>query len=313
MISGSDRFHVSPWFRAARDGDAYLFEYGGRLVRVTGREAVPLLSALLPLLDGSRTVAELQRCLRGWGPGVIAQALSVLMSSGVITPVGAMIDDADSEEQLFAAILGPHVTGRPINEAHIDVLGGGTLARRVDALLREAGTGRVTTVQSDDAMPSVPDLVIAAVDGADLPRLEAWNREMLERGQAWLLVLPFDGVYGAVGPLFIPPETACYACLRTRRRSVLEDPDLAVAYDERPAHHPMGAAVCSLMAGLAVHIALRWTTRRDASVVGMLYAVGLTPQPSVTAHEVFPVPRCAACRPMAQHTPAPWHPDGTTA
>ena len=313
MISAGDRFHRLPWFRAARDGDAYLFEYGGRLVRITGLEAVPLLSALLPLLDGSRTVAEVQRCLPAWGPDVVAQALSVLTNSGVITTIGASLDDADGEEQLFAAILGPQVTGRPIREAHIGVIGGGALARTVAALLREAGTGRVTAVKTDDAMPTPPDLVIAAADGADLPRLEAWNREMLERGQAWLLMLPFDGVYGGVGPLLIPPETACYACLRTRRRSVLEDPDLARAYDERPAHHPMGAAVSSLMAGLAVHLALRWVTRRDASVVGMLFAVGLIPQPSVTAHEVFPVPRCAACRPTAQHTPVPWPPDQTIA
>jgi bacteriocin biosynthesis cyclodehydratase domain-containing protein len=309
VISDGDRFRVHPWLRAVRDRDAYLFEYGGRLVRIAGDHAVPLLSALLPLLDGSRTVEAVQRCLSDWERAAVAQALSVLASNGIITPVHAM-DPTDDGEHLLTAIMGPCEAGVAINQAHVGVMGGGPLAQTVAALCRQSGVGRVTVLATGDATPGALDLVTAAADGSDLPYLDAWNRSMLEQSQPWLLVLPFDGVYGAVGPLFIPPETACYACLRTRRRSVLEDPDLAETYDEQPTYHPMGAAVTSLMAGLAVHLALRWITRRDASVAGMLYAVGLLPQPSVTAHEVFPVPRCPACRPMAQHTPAPWPPGG---
>lgn len=313
MISDGDRLRVHPWFRAARDGEAYLFEYGGRLTRITGDNAVSLLSVLLPLLDGSRTMVEIQHDLSNWAPGVIAQALSVLMANGIVASDGAIDDSAGGEEHLLTAIMGPREVGAAIAEAHIGVMGTGTLARAVGALFREAGVDHLTVLRDEEAILDPLDLVAAAADGTDLPHLEAWNRSMLERNQPWLLVVPFDGVYGAVGPLFIPAETACYACLRTRRRSVLEDPDLAPAYDERPAYRPMGAAVTSLMAGLAVHLALRWVTRRDAAVPGILYAVGLLPQPSVTAHEVFPVPRCPACRPMAQHTPAPWHPRWQTA
>jgi bacteriocin biosynthesis cyclodehydratase domain-containing protein len=312
LISNGDRLRVYPWFRAARDGDAYLFEYGGRLVRIAGDHAVPLLSALLPLLDGSRTVEEVERRLDGWERSAIVQALSVLADNGIIASAGA-IEHVEDGEALLAAIMGPREAGTAINQAHIGVMGSGALARTVAELFRQSGVARVTSVRVDDALPGALDLVTAAADGPDLRHLDAWNRSMIECGQPWLLVLPFDGLYGSVGPLFIPPETACYACLRTRRRSVLEDPELADAYDEQQADHPMGAAVVSLMAGLAVHLALRWITRRDASVAGMLYAVGLLPRPSVTAHEVFPVPRCAACRPMAQHTPAAWPSAGPTA
>jgi bacteriocin biosynthesis cyclodehydratase domain-containing protein len=178
----------------------------------------------------------------------------------------------------------------------------------VSALCAQTGLGSVQAVAAGDGTGERLDLVIAAADGADLPHLEAWNRWMLERQQPWLLVLPFDGTYGAVGPLFVPEETACYACLRCRRRSVVEDPSAAEVYDERPASHPVGPAVTSFQAGLAVHLAERWITRRDAAIAGILFAVGLIPHPSVTAHEVFPVPRCAACRPLAQHTPASWYP-----
>lgn len=309
MISDSDRPYFHPWFRAVRDREAYLFEYGGQLVKVTGDHAAPLLSAVLPLLDGLRTVEEIQQRLRGWDGDAIVQALSVLMSNGIIT-LGGAPDPAGEHEHLLAAMMGPREAGTAIQQARVGVMGTGPLAHTVATLCTRSGVRHVSMLGTSDETPGPLDLVAAAADGADLPDLETWNRSMLERNQPWLLVLPFDGVYGAVGPLFIPGETACYACFRSRRRSALEDPEIAETYDERPAYHPMGAAVTSLLAGLAVHLALRWITRRDAFIAGILYAVGLLPHPSVSAHEVFPMPRCAACRPMAQYTPAPWHPAG---
>lgn len=303
MISSGARPYRYPWFRAIEDRDAFLFEYGGRVVRIGGAEAVPLLSTLLPHLDGRQTVAEIRRSLPGWDEARIAQALSVLLSNGIVALTGAPAPE-EQEEHLLTALMGPPESGRAISLARVGVVGSGDLARAVSTLFEQSGL-RDVRASSWDGSPDPCDLVIAAADGQDLPRLDAWNRLMLERGQPWLVVLPFDGVYGSVGPLIVPGETACYACLRLRRRSVLEDPQLAEVYDGRPAYHPMGAAVTSLMAGLAVHLGLRWIARRDAWSVGILYAVGLMPQPGVGAHEVFPVPRCPVCR-ASRHTPAPW-------
>jgi bacteriocin biosynthesis cyclodehydratase domain-containing protein len=307
MIAMSDRLYCYPWFRAMQDGDAYLFEYGGTVIRVTGRSAVALLSALLPRLDGARTVEEIQRDLSAWDGAEIRQALSVLLSNGIIA-VADHVPDMREDERLLLALMGPPTAESPVQASQVGVAGSGSLAQAVRQLCEQAGVRGVRALAWDDTVPEPCDLAIAAADGRDLPQLDVWNRRMLAGGQSWLLVLPFDGLYGAVGPLFIPGETSCYACLQIRRRSVLEDPELARAYDDRPATRPMGGAVTAVQAGLAVHMGLRWLAYRDARIAGVLYAVRLIPQPAVSGHEVFPVPRCPACRSAGLPTPSPWYP-----
>lgn len=306
MISPRDRPFRHPWFRAVPDGAAYLFEYGGSVVRMTGPEAVPLLSALLPLLDGSGTVEEIQRRLPRWDPAVVTQALSVLSTNGVIT----LVDSAPScaeDEHLLAALLGGGKGIRSLSDCGLGVVGEGDLAETVLAVSERCGIGRLRRLQWGRDPDEALDLVLAAPADGDLARLEEWNALMLRRVQPWLPVLPFDGVCASVGPLVLPGETACSICLQIRRRSALHDPDLAQRYEAVPAFRPVGSAVASLVAGLAVHLAARWVSRRDPQVVGMLFAVRLRPHPDVQAHEVHPVPRCPACRRRPGHTPAPWH------
>jgi len=258
-------------------------------------------------MDGRLTVEEIQHRLGDWEGEAVVQALSVLSGNGIIA-LGGPPTPAGEDGDLLTAIMGGRENDAPVDRARVGVIGTGSLAQAVARLFSQSGIEPASPVTGDDASGPL-DLVVAAAQGEDLSRLESWNRRMLERRQSWLLVLPFDGAYGTVGPLFIPGETACYACFQTRRRSVLEDPDVARVYDERPAYHPMGVAVTSLIAGLAVHLALRWILRRDAWIGGMLYAVGLMPHPTISPHEVWPVPRCPVCRPTSQHSPAPWFPE----
>ncbi|MDQ7843931.1 MAG: TOMM precursor leader peptide-binding protein [Armatimonadota bacterium] len=307
MIPADARPRLYPWFRVVRDRDAYLFEYGGQLVRIAGPQAVPLLTALLPLIDGRLTVEEIQRRLGEWDGEAVVRVLSALKGNGIVAVAGSSPLSGEDGD-LLTAIMGGRENDAPVDRARVGVLGTGSLAQAVTRLISASGVVAARAVTVDDP-PTTLDLVVVAVQGEDLSRLDSWNRRMLECRQSWLLVLPFDGAYGTVGPLFIPGETACYACFQTRRRSVLEDPDIARLYDDLPAYHPMGAGVTSLLAGLAVHLALRWILRRDAWIGGMLYAVGLMPHPTVSAHEVWPVPRCPVCRPLSQHTPAPWFPE----
>lgn len=309
MISPHDRPFLYPWFRAVPDGAAYLFEYGGSVVRVTGPQAVPLLSALLPHLDGRETVEELQGRLPRWDPATVAQALSVLLSNGVITlvaPAPPRAEDAE-DEHLLTALLGAGTGARSFSDASVGVVGEGAVAETALALAERSGIGRLRRLGWGRDPGEPLDLVLAAPSGGDLRLIEEWNALMLSRRQPWLPVFPFDGVCAAVGPLVLPGETACSTCLRIRRHSALRDPELAERYEAVPAYRPVGGAVASLLAGLAVHVTLRWISRRDPQVAGMLFALRLRPHPDIQAHEVHPVPRCPACRRRPGHTPAPWH------
>jgi bacteriocin biosynthesis cyclodehydratase domain-containing protein len=307
MISGTDRPRRHPWYRAAADRDAVLFDYGGQVVRVTGPGAGSLLSALLPYLDGRHSVEEIEQHLADWETPAVRQAISVLVSNGVAT-IEPDQGPATEDEHLLAILLGTPDARAAMGDAGVGVVGTGRLADAVAGLCERSDIGRLERVAWSGAPREPCDLVIAAPDGTDLPYLGAWNLLMLERRQVWLPVVPFDGVLAAVGPLVIPRETACYACTRIRRRSMLEDPDLAELYEDRPAYLPMGPAVTSLAAGLAVHLVLRWVIRRDPRIPGMLFALSLSPHPEIRGHEVLPVPRCPACRAGRDHRPSPWQP-----
>jgi bacteriocin biosynthesis cyclodehydratase domain-containing protein len=269
------------------------------------------MSALLPYLDGRHSVEEIELHLVDWETPAVRQAISVLVSNGIAT-IEPDRDSATEDEHLLGVLLGTADTQVAIGEAGVGVAGTGRLADAVAGLCERSDIGRLERIGWAEAPSELCDLVIAAPDGQDLPYLGAWNRLMLERRQVWLPVVPFDGVLAAAGPLVIPGETACYACTRIRRRSMLEDPDLAELYDDCPAYLPMGPAVTSLAAGLTVHLVLRWVTRRDPRIPGMLFAISLSPHPEIRGHEVLPVPRCPACRAGRDHLPSPWQPPGLT-
>src|SRR5204862_290297 len=59
----------------------------------------------------------------------------------------------------------------------------------------------------------------------EIAALSRWNQCALDVGQPWLLTLPFDGRFAAVGPLFLPGDTCCYECFRLRRLAGLDYDD----------------------------------------------------------------------------------------
>ena len=49
---------------------------------------------------------------------------------------------------------------------------------------------------------------------------------MLESRTPWSQVLPFNGRFAAIGPLFVPGQTCCAACFEQRRGHALGEPEL---------------------------------------------------------------------------------------
>src|SRR4029453_17036413 len=111
-------------------------------------------------------------------------------------------------------------------------------------LLRQSGI----QVRRNEAMPSDVDLVICAPSPAQLPSLDDWNKQALAAGQPWLQVLPFDGRYAAVGPLYLPEETCCFECFRLRRLANLDAGYELVVLEAVPAAYPAAPAVQALVA-----------------------------------------------------------------
>lgn len=265
------RPRVAPWLRRARSADgSLLLEYGDEIVAVEGLER----------LDG--------------------EAVRVLRPEGVIVdgPVPA------DEEALREAALGrmaPNLTAHRLSRARVSLVGSGSLAEEAARVL----PGRLRRIDWDEQPRA--ELAVVAPSSGELPELAAWNERRVADGTTWLLVLPFNGRFAAVGPLFVPGETCCYRCFVLRRASALPDPADFLALDLARAAYPLGRSLAAGLGGLASVLASRWIARRDGSIAGAFFALELDDGLRLTRHRVLRVPRCDACSPArGEPPPLPW-------
>lgn len=302
---------LKPWYRLARGEGKLALEYGQRVVCLEGRAVDRLLPALLPLLDGTRTLPEVSEYLGEPLAPAVDNALRVLGEHGLLTE-GPPPDAGDPRPFAAAAAsaaargLPPDAARAVLAEASAGIAGAGPVAEEIARALRLQGVGRVQRV-AWDASAATDTLTVVAPGPGELPELATWNEGALERGLAWLQVLPYDGRFAAVGPLYLPPETGCYECFRLRRASNVGYPLEFAALDAVPLAAATEPALASLIASLATLVATRRLTHADVSLAGAFYAVEPDDLFSLTLHHVYRVPRCPVCSPTARHSsPIPW-------
>lgn len=308
------RPQLEPWYRLARGDGLLALEYGQSAVFFEGAAAERLLPALLPLLDGTRTVAEIVRCLGEAVEPAVAKALSLLARHGLLAPgpplpAATPRPFAETASLLAAdgAAPSPAKALSALRRGRAAVVGTGTLAEEVVRVLRLSGVADLERLGWESPTLRMP-LALVAPSPAELPELPAWNERALAAGASWLQVLPFDGRYAAAGPLYIPGETCCYACFRLRRADNLDLLRELPHLDDVPARYPCAPALERALAGLAAALALRWLVARDPSLPGVLHALEWGERVAVTTHVVYRVPRCPACSPAAAASaPRPWH------
>jgi bacteriocin biosynthesis cyclodehydratase domain-containing protein len=257
-----------------------LLEYADEIVALEG-EAV---DDLLPLLDGTRPVETL-------APGQ-RDAVARLAAAGVVVAGPAAGDDESLREAALGRVA-PAVTAARLDAATTALAGRGATADEAQRLL----PGRVARVGWDETLAGF-DLAVAAPSPTELPGLAAWNERRLASGTPWLLVLPYNGRFASIGPLFLPGDTCCY-CLVRRRAAALPDPEDFLELESEPAAYPVGRSLAAVLAGAAALVASRWLARKDAALAGAFVAVELDDGLRATRHRVLRVPRCPACSPAA--------------
>jgi bacteriocin biosynthesis cyclodehydratase domain-containing protein len=307
---------LKPWYRLLQRQDQVLLQYGETLVSFEGRAAGRLLPALLPLLDGTRSPDEIVEIVGPAARPAVEQALGLLNEYGLLTePEPETVTEAEKRSADFLAATDP--LGRSaaelletIRTASIAVAGSGPLAAEVASSLRRSGAGGIERLPLDAAREELGGfrLALAAPAGEELPQLSSWNGAALAAGVPWLQVLPFDGLFSAVGPLYLPGETGCYECFRIRRAANVDYGRELLALQEVAAPLPAAASVEQTVASLAATLALRWLAHRDQFLPGSWYALELGEQPALGAHVLYRVPRCPACSGLATAAqPLPWH------
>jgi bacteriocin biosynthesis cyclodehydratase domain-containing protein len=311
-----ERPALRPWCRLVRDGGRYLVEDGGTLVTFEGRAAEALLPRLLPLLDGTRTAADLADEL---GPAIapaIDQALSLLHAHHLL---GDRALDPDEQRDAgaaatFVAAVTRRTTaveaGRAIASARVAVMGAGAARPDVVLQLERLGIRKVEPLALDDAVP--PETLVLAVPTADeVTGLEHVNRGALDASCAWLQLLPFDGRFLVVGPLFVPGLSGCRACYALRRGACSGYEEDFTVIDRVPVRASAPAFLTSLGAALAASIALRWVAALDPTLPGRLYTLECGAVLRLTHERLLRVPRCPACGAPERAVPSPWFDGGS--
>jgi len=304
--------YLAPWYRIARDDDQVMLEYGQRIICLAGRAGALLMPVLLPLLDGTRTIDEIVEVLGEPARPAIDAALEQIDEYGLLLDGPPLPDDIpvpiSGTAELFAALHPGQAILCELPEVlesrRVAVVGSGPAAVEVARLLRQSGV----EVRREETISSGGDLAVCAPSAAELPALAGWNEEALAAGQAWLQVLPFDGRYAAVGPLYLPDDTGCFECFRLRRLSNLGAGEELDLLEASPAAYPVLPAFQALVAGLAATLALRWLVLRDHHVPAAFYSLELEPAIALSLHHVYRVPRCPVCSGLDDVSPPlPWH------
>jgi bacteriocin biosynthesis cyclodehydratase domain-containing protein len=304
--------YVAPWYRVARSPGKIVLEHAQRIVCLEGASAERFLPALLPLLDGTRTVDEVVRVLGEAARPAVENALDKLAAHGVLVE-GPPVDEDEPRPvgqaaQLLAAL---HPDGRSIGETIASVRGcsvgvAGNAPAGVEAgrLLRVSGA----EVERADGPAIGVDLTICAPAPEELQRLRSWNDAALAAATPWLQVLPFDGRYAAVGPLYLPDDTCCHECFRLRRAANLDAAGELALLEDVPARSPSAPVVEALTGALAAQLALGWLVHGDHYAPAAFYALELVPTISLSVHHVHRVPRCSICSGLTDVSPPlPWH------
>jgi bacteriocin biosynthesis cyclodehydratase domain-containing protein len=267
----------------------------------------PLLSQLLPVLDGRHDLAEI--CRAGGGVGVTAAVLGELNR---LERHGLLVDGpvvgSDPSAQAATDLLDTARAGGPVDVVGLSASGPAEVLAALDA------AGLDGSASAPGATPCDGALTLVVVDDYLDPRLAGINSAMLADRRPWMLVKP-GGSASWIGPALVPGLTACWSCLadRLRRNSLRrpeDGPELVVARlpsTERAAAGLLATEVLRVTARLA-----RATGTPVGDPLGRLLALDHV-VPSVTSHPVARLAHCPSCGTMASPAASPLPPDPSAA
>jgi ribosomal protein S12 methylthiotransferase accessory factor len=281
------------------DDQVFLLAEGKHFL-LTGAAVV----ALLPLLDGTRSVPDLVQAVADRVPMMAAfTAIATLEAGGHLAEGRPRPSAMTPGELAYWDVQGVQPAQVPggLSATRIDVLGlGGIDPWTVVPMLAEAGLS-VNVIDPDTdsaaAASGTGPLLLLTDDYLD-PAVSGINDAMLETGRTWVLGKPV-GRQLWLGPVLRPFESGCWRCLEQRvtaNRQV--ERYLAGKRDGGPprqrgiASSPAGTQI---FAGLLGHELVRLAvTGRAARLEGRLLTLD-TKTLSVEDHELIRQPQCPSC------------------
>lgn len=166
-----------------------------------------LIPLLLPYLDGTHTESEIADALAGRANILDVQfGLSLLAEKSCVVEGDVALLATDLAVFRDSAGLDAEIFSSQVRATAVEIVALGALSTELVAALLAASGVKIATGGGL--------LVVLAEDYLD-PGLAALDRRCRADGRPWMLVKPV-GAVPWIGPLFRPPETACWACLAAR-------------------------------------------------------------------------------------------------
>jgi oxazoline/thiazoline synthase len=260
---------------------------------LTGRA----VAAMVPLLDGNRTVDQLVTSLH---PGVFPA--EVYFAADLLARSGLTVDGppGDPAEEAFwnSAGLSAADAGAALGQATVEVVAlSAAPDGTADAIARALEGLGVGARRGPGAGRAVGDLVVAVTDHYLHPGLGELNAHALRTGRPWMMARS-AGARAWVGPLFVPARTACWACLAERLRRNRQVEDFVVRHRGYPAPPSPTAqsirATLTAVASLTALAAAGWLARGTSDMEGAVVTLGARDL-EWQRHAVVRRPQCPAC------------------
>lgn len=245
-----------------------------------------LATALAPLLDGTRTEADVHQALPGVASERIERALRQLERGGMLARTARGVDHASAGYFEACGLDGDHALDA-LGAARVRVVGLGDVD--VSAVSHAVHTAGLTSVTDDET------LLVVVTDEYTNSDLEEINAEALRSGRPWLLART-SGASLWIGPVFRPGRSACWQCLATRLHANQQALTYLRHCEDRSevigatTHLPIADSVAAaLIATEVVREVIGALTEAPAvRVLDLMHATTET-------HELVRRPQCAAC------------------
>ena len=223
----------------------------GRLLIASGKNVRDVLMRLLGVLDGSRTVAELEAEVSG----PVQESLRVLEQAGLLRDAEPVADLARWTERhpavfrFFDALMSdPYSALRALEKAKVMLFSAGNLIEPFVEKLTSFGVSQLNIASCDSAQgaragnmearlltynsgdgerferelaPLIEgqDMVLVALDAWSPPLLRSVNRISQQTGTPLLPMAQVHEGEFLIGPMVVPGETACWQCMELRMKS----------------------------------------------------------------------------------------------
>jgi oxazoline/thiazoline synthase len=259
---------------------------------------------LIPLLDGTRSADDVLEQLRPELPvNDVYYAMIALQSNGHIEETD---DRLPKEQAAYWAALGfdtVTVAGRLLDSWVQPVNAGDADGSGLVAVLAEAGLAAGSSLSCHEAAHlladgSAPACLVVITDDYLRPELAVVNEAALLTRTPWLL-LKADGIIPWVGPLFVPAETGCWACLaqRVEANREVEAFALGTSGSGQPSFANLATNARAAMSIAASELA-RWVVAgaqgQGSPLLGKLLSIDIS-RMAFEEHLLTARPQCPSC------------------